>query len=155
VKQLGGMISVHSEIGVGTDVQVSIPVEKSELPDSHLMHGDLTDALIASKKIMSDLRSRAVTKTVFLKRGHLTSSQNQCWNRLEKYCTEWYGFNLVDSENSKTADLLIVNENSISPELLDHSRSQRVLVVYGDIVITHKDKNICELFVTAHISQPM
>jgi hypothetical protein len=150
------MINVHSEIGVGTDIQVTIPVEKSELPDNRLMHGDLTDALVATKKVMHDLRSLAVSKTVFLQRGHVTSSQNECWDKLEKFCSEWYGFNIVDSENSKTADLFIVNENSFScQELLEHPRSQRVLVVYTDIAIARKDKSVSELFVIAHISQPM
>lgn len=135
---------------------MTIPVEKSALPDSRLMHGDLTDALIAAKKIMYDLRSRAVGKTIFLQRGHTTSSKNVCWTRLEKYCSGWYGFNLVESESSKTADLLIVNENSIScPELLENSRSQRVLVIHDDMAVSRKEKSDCGFLVTAHISLPM
>ncbi|KAM3078801.1 hypothetical protein ACMFMF_003733 [Clarireedia jacksonii] len=156
VEQLGGVINVHSELGVGTDIQVTIPVEKSALSDSRLMQGDLTDALIATKNIMYDLRSRAVGKTVFLQRGHITPSENGCWDKLKKYCSEWYGFNLVESENSKTADLLIVNENLFScPELTEHSRSQRVLVIHDGIAIARKEKKTCEFLVTAHISQPI
>ncbi|KAK6605722.1 hsp90-like protein [Botrytis cinerea] len=156
VKQLGGTILIRSEVGIGTDVEVLIPVEKSE-PPSHdeIMSGDTvdtTDVRIAAEKAMRSLRERATGKVISFDRGQLTSPQNNAWDCIQKYCSEWYGFDVQKSNrNSKSQDLLLINETCKFPEC---SPCQRILVIHAAMSYPSINRPDDQHFV-ANISQPI
>ncbi|KAF7877649.1 hypothetical protein EAF04_001320 [Stromatinia cepivora] len=156
VKQLGGTILVRSEIGIGTDVEVLIPVEKSE-PPSHddIMSGDTvdtTDVRTAAEKAMRSLRDRAAGRVISFDRGQLTSPQNNAWDCIQKYCSEWYGFDIRKSDGSlQTGDLLLINETSKFPEC---SPCQRILVIHAAMSYPTINRQDNQHFI-AHISQPI
>ncbi|EDN97608.1 hypothetical protein SS1G_12461 [Sclerotinia sclerotiorum 1980 UF-70] len=156
VKQLGGTIVVHSELGIGTDVEVLIPVEKAEPPSyDDVMSGDTvdtTDVRIAAEKAMRSLRDRAAGKVISFDRGQLTSPQNHAWDCIQKYCSEWYGFDIRKSAGSpQTEDLLLINETSKFPEC---SPCQRILVIHAAMSYPIINRQDNQHFI-AHISQPI
>ncbi|KAI9646301.1 hypothetical protein NHQ30_005742 [Ciborinia camelliae] len=156
VKQLGGTILVHSEVGIGTNVEVLIPVEKSEPPsyDDIISRdtADTTDVRISAEKVIRSLRDRAAGKMISIDRGQLTYPQNNAWDCIQRYCTEWYGFDILESDkNSKTEDLLLINETSKFPEC---SPSRRILIIHDAMSSPGMKKKDNQHFI-AHISQPI
>ncbi|KAB8297341.1 hypothetical protein EYC80_002688 [Monilinia laxa] len=143
MKQLGGTILIRSEVGIGTEVEVLIPVEKSEPPsDDDLMSGntvDTTDVRISAEKAIRSLRDRATGKVISIDRGQLTSPQNNAWDCIQSYCSEWYGFDILRSnENAKPEDLLLINETSGFSEF-HPSRSILALLDQTSCEPRHKD----------------
>ncbi|TGO51750.1 hypothetical protein BCON_0155g00340 [Botryotinia convoluta] len=156
VKQLGGTILIRSEVGIGTDVEVLIPVEKSE-PPSHdeVMSGDTvdtTDVGIAAEKAMRSLRDRAAGGVISFERGQLTSPQTNAWDCIQKYCSEWYGFDVRKYDgNSQSEDLLLINETCKFPKC---SPCQRILVIHAAMSYPTLNRPDDQHFV-ANISQPI
>ncbi|ESZ95938.1 M3EW, histidine kinase-group I protein [Sclerotinia borealis F-4128] len=156
VKQLGGTILVRSEVGIGTDVEVLIPIEKSEPPSpDDMMNGntvDTTDVRISAEKTIRSLRDKATGKVISLDHGKITNSQNDVWDCIQKYCSEWYGFDIRKSDGSpKTEDLLLINETSYLPE---SCRCQRTLVIHDAMSYPKINRKDDQHFI-AHISQPI
>ncbi|KAG4027518.1 hypothetical protein MFRU_029g00420 [Monilinia fructicola] len=156
MKQLGGTILIRSEVGIGTEVEVLIPVEKSEPPSNDdLMSGntiDTTDVRISAEKAIRSLRDRATGKVISIDRGQLTSPQNNAWDCIQSYCSEWYGFDILKSnENAKPEDLLIINETSSFSEF---HPCQRILVVHDAIGYPSLQRKDNQHFI-AHVSQPI
>ncbi|KAF7901974.1 uncharacterized protein EAF01_007272 [Botrytis porri] len=155
VKQLGGTILIRSEVGIGTDVEVLIPVEKSEPLSHEVTSGDTvdtTDVRIAAEKAMRSLRDRATGRVISFDRGSLTSPQINAWDCIQKYCSEWYGFDVRKFDgNSQSEDLLLINETCKFPEC---SPCQRILVIHAAMSYPTINRPDDQHFV-ANISQPI
>lgn len=156
VNQLGGTIVVRSEVGIGTDVKVLVPVEKAEPPNDEDLASedtvDTTDVRIAAEKAMRLLRNRATGKLVSFDLNQLTPSKSYAWDSIQRYCSEWYGFDIHKSDGTpKTGDLLIINER---PDFPEPCTCQRILVI-NDAMGYPSVKRRDRLHFVAHISHPI
>src|SRR5882672_5330835 len=93
VNQIGGKISIQSELGKGTDVEVAIPVEKSKnIQRGNRTFNDSANVPPDTEECISKLRHRAAGKSVSFSRGRDTDTSNQkdiSWSCIQRYCTEW------------------------------------------------------------------
>jgi signal transduction histidine kinase len=110
VNQLGGKIHVRSELGKGTDVEVTIPLETAEEPQR--LSADAIDSVFASvdaSKILSTLRRRATGKSVSIFRNSKPGSPHKdvFWECIARYCRDWYGFDIKPSGG----DVIITDEH--------------------------------------------
>ena len=132
VNQLGGKISIQSELGKGTDIEVTIPVDKIEEPQSFSSrHSDLLQLSADAEDCITIMKKRAIGKSIFLSRwNNSTPSRQQdiSWVCLEKYCTEWFGFQISSSDEG--ADLVITDQDDNNRNI---PRSQCVLIVHEDM----------------------
>lgn len=92
---------MRSEPGKGTDVEVTLPLEKLVDPSS-------TDPLTVEMShlpdnefLMAKLRERAAGRSVCFREKKMSSRpshKNLLWKCLQKYFTEWFGF-VINEEN--------------------------------------------------------
>ncbi|KAH7417618.1 M3EW, histidine kinase-group I protein [Cadophora sp. MPI-SDFR-AT-0126] len=126
VNQLGGKISIRSELGTGTDVEITLPVEKAEEHITHSRHSDILKVSQQAEECITTIRNRSAGKSVsFARTKSATFSQDATWGCIKNYCSEWFGFQV----KSSGASILITD----SDEDLDSLASDRVLVVHGQM----------------------
>ncbi|KAF4625939.1 hypothetical protein G7Y89_g12226 [Cudoniella acicularis] len=128
VNQLGGKIHIRSELGKGTDVEVTIPIEKAQgLPISP---SDSNNASTGMHEVISSMQERAKGKSVRVCKDYSKTEPAAheviLWSCIEKYCSAWFGFEITSS----AADLVITNKCVLA----NHLEDPRVLVVHGDNV---------------------
>ena len=126
VNQLGGKISIRSELGKGTDVEVTIPVEKPV--DIQHVNGTSTDPLDADpQESISNLRNRAAGKSISFVRGNASSATSRIfWSCIQRYCTEWFGF--IESKET-SADLTVTD----GEDTTNYNDGQRILIIHDDM----------------------
>lgn len=138
VNQIGGKISIRSELGKGTDVEVTIPVEKSKnVQHSNGTFSDSTNVPSDAEECISKLRHRAAGKSICFSRGRDTNTSYQkdiSWSCIQRYCTEWFGF-----EIKETSANLIITDREDSTRYKD---GQRVLIVHDDMACSTKQDNV-------------
>jgi CheY-like chemotaxis protein len=122
VSQLGGKISIRSELGKGSHVEVLLPLEISKARlETSTPTGEINDRVasaIDAQEALKTLRSIASGKTVAIWRNggiHNNSRKRTslAWDCLEKYCSSWFGFNIVPSQDLEAlqkADLIIMEK---------------------------------------------
>jgi hypothetical protein len=138
VKQIvdlsGGVIEVHSELGKGTEIKLSLPLDDrlprmSESPESVLPTLALEDPIIAVRR---RARGRTVTIRGFdniagksdLQIGAIASLK-AC---IVKYAVEW--FNLTINSDQSVADIVISDESEfLKSAKLTGSSSQLLLIL--------------------------
>lgn len=133
VNQLGGKIHVKSEPGKGTDIEVTMVVEKvNGSAYRHTRSGDLGNISVDAEPFISRLNSRVAGKSVSFSRKLKSlapdSPRAASWACIQKYCQEWYGFEIKPSGG----DILITDQSQ--PEF---SEGQRVLMIHDDIQLSH------------------
>ncbi|KAH6681445.1 M3EW, histidine kinase-group I protein [Halenospora varia] len=128
VNQLGGKINIRSEIGKGTDVEVTIPIEVAQESPPMTPISPYLPA-IDVHECVEILQERSKGKSVQISR---TTSEctplhdNISWDCIERYCRDWFGFEV----NYSGADLVITS----TCNLKDHDQDQRILVIHNDMV---------------------
>jgi CheY-like chemotaxis protein len=128
VNQLGGKIHIRSELGKGTDVEVTIPLDTSESSEGTSTDpGDLTKSYVDAQKCVASLRQRATGKSVSISRSapkcgsaHLDALP---WDCVERYCQEWFGFEI----KSAGADIVITD----GCDATKYPDEQRILIYSG------------------------
>lgn len=151
VNQIGGKISIRSELGKGTDVEVTIPVEKSKnIQHNNRTFNDSTNVPSDAEECISKLRYRAATKSVCFSRGRDTDTSNQkdiSWSCIQRYCTEWFGFEIKET----SADLIITDRD----DLTRYKNGQRVLIVHHDMARSTKQYNVHTRHAIGKICSPI
>ncbi|KAG4441077.1 hypothetical protein IFR05_003431 [Cadophora sp. M221] len=149
VNQLGGKISIRSELGKGTDVEIALTVEKATDNSKQNGHSDLMKVSQDAEECISTLCRRAVGKSVSFSRTKPPDSTQQdvTWNCIKRYCSEWFGFETKDSR----ASILIADSGTN----LDASESERVLVVHDQIVPPPKHDGKSKTRAIQNISPPL
>ncbi|KAL2074846.1 hypothetical protein VTL71DRAFT_8625 [Oculimacula yallundae] len=126
VNQLGGKISVRSELGKGTDVGITLPVEATEDENENSRHSGLTKVSSHdTKELISEIRRRSTGMSISFSRTQ-SAQHDATWSCIKRYCSEWFGFDLQSSD----ASILI----SDSENTTDALNSRRVLVVHDQMV---------------------
>jgi CheY-like chemotaxis protein len=137
VNKLGGKIEIRSEIGKGTDVEVTLPVEKEEAPKaSSTRPGDLVKVSVDSEDCIDLLRRKAFGKSVSFSRSEsLTPTARHkavAWDCIAKYCSEWFGLEIKEA----FGDVVISDQE----DLTEHSQDQRTLIVHEDIAWSKQEQ---------------
>ncbi|PVH82219.1 hypothetical protein DL98DRAFT_653296 [Cadophora sp. DSE1049] len=149
VNQLGGKISIRSELSKGTDVEITLPVEKAEENISHSRHSDLFKVSQEAEECITTIRNRTAGKSISLTRTKSSASTQTevTWSCIEKYCSEWFGFEV----KSSGASILITDTD----EYLDTLDSDRVLVVHDQMLCPTKHEGKGGICATETICQPI
>ncbi|KAL3419195.1 sensor histidine kinase response [Phlyctema vagabunda] len=155
VNKLGGKINMRSELGVGTDVEINLPLEAAE--ETETDQSTISDRLLLSGDYhISELRKRAAGKTVYLVRGKTEQEsrhKNMVWKCIENYCSEWFEFDpssYSTNEDLEKADLIITDQASY----LEWD-AKRVLVVHEEMVYTKPQDDRSRSHHIGHISSPI
>lgn len=138
VNSLGGKIQVRSELGKGTDIEVTLPLEELEDTgelDSSSDHLDISDD---ARKCIATLRARAQGMSVRIYRvpGKSVRHEDMFWECIERYCSDWFGIQVNISLPSEP-DLVITNEHEPSK----HSCTRVLYVHKGMVCLTHQDRD--------------
>ncbi|CZS95843.1 related to nik-1 protein (Os-1p protein) [Rhynchosporium graminicola] len=128
VNQLGGKISIRSELGKGTDVEITLPVKRTEQTVSTSRHSDLTKVSRDCKECILEICRRSAGKSVSFSRtkAGLSPQHDATWDCIKRYCAEWYGFEITSSGGT-----ILISDSDIGSDVLDNSR---VLVVHDQLV---------------------
>ncbi|KAH8585643.1 hypothetical protein B0O99DRAFT_646455 [Bisporella sp. PMI_857] len=144
VNQLGGKIHIRSEPGKGTDVEITIPIERPDGSEvAQTRPGEWTKISEDAQGAIQILRARASGKRVMISRAVQHNGaprpRDVSWNCIERYCSNWFGYEVISRgehmEQSKTVDLIITDQYDELANLdsSDLSDGQRVLVVHDHI----------------------
>jgi CheY-like chemotaxis protein len=147
INQLGGKINIRSEIGKGTDVEITLPVDRPDGSEAGRLD-DLAKISADAQEAVTNLRGRAAGKSVLIARRVLDTGPSRhhdvSWNCIERYCADWYGYHVIKSQedvNSATADLVITDHNeewaNSNAEIPD---GQRVLIVHDQMVCRERHR---------------
>ncbi|KAH6719671.1 M3EW, histidine kinase-group I protein [Leptodontidium sp. MPI-SDFR-AT-0119] len=149
VNQLGGKISIRSELGKGTDVEITLPVEKAKDNFKNNGHSDLMKVSQVAEECISTLCRRADGKSVSFCRTKPAGSPQQdiTWRCIKRYCSEWFGFEVKYSGAS-----ILISDSGSS---LDASESERVLIVHDQMVPPLKHDSKSKARAIENISQPL
>lgn len=129
MNQLGGRISIRSELGKGTDVEVTIPTEKNPNPE------EISKISTDGTECIAAVRKRVAGKSLSISR-HISSNShynNIVWAHIKKYCTEWFGLQM----KNLPADIIITDLHDQS----HYQDGQRVLIVHDEIVCAGKNES--------------
>ncbi|POS84901.1 hypothetical protein EPUL_001122, partial [Erysiphe pulchra] len=159
INQLGGEISIRSELGKGTDVDINIPVEKvekchfqHEAPDQH------EAAIFIAEEALTKLRHLSSGKSIYFSRQS-NNNLKGCnrykhffWQCMKSYCSDWFGFCVIDSlTDMNSADILITDQI----ENLPHPIPDRVLIIHEGMGGPSKQEKLNTPYILATISQPI
>ncbi|KAE8447124.1 hypothetical protein EG329_011108 [Mollisiaceae sp. DMI_Dod_QoI] len=120
VKQIvdlsGGTIDVHSELGSGTEIKLSLPLQ-NRLRDSDTLLGNV-DPLYLDEDSIHAIRRRAYGRTVTISGFDNTSGKSKLQTAalqifkasIQKYVTEWFGLTIVSS--NEVVDIAILDESA-------------------------------------------
>ncbi|KUJ12833.1 uncharacterized protein LY89DRAFT_622845 [Mollisia scopiformis] len=150
VNQLGGQINIRSQIGKGTDVEISIPVEKVAEPDFQKIEADNTkNMLLEAQTCITKLQARAAATSVCFSRTQANNSRTKDinWTCIERYCSEWFGFAI----SKDPVDMIITDHHNES----GYEAGQRVLVVHDDMLCPGKHVGEYQGYAVGHISPPV
>lgn len=149
VNQLGGKIAVRSDLGKGTDIEITIPVEKTKENFSiSSQPSGLSKVSQDAQDCLSALQERAVGKTIRIVKRHTEDSTHseEGWKCVQRYCSDWYKFTVTDTQ----ADIVITDSRSIA----DISDQERVLLIHDELVLSYQNDRH-RSHSTEHISQPV
>ncbi|KAH8663362.1 hypothetical protein BGZ60DRAFT_432527 [Tricladium varicosporioides] len=128
VNQLGGKINIRSEIGKGTDVEVTIPIEVAQdsPPTTPINpNGPAIDVHECVEMLQELSKGKSVQiSRITSKCAH--SHNSISWDCIESYCKDWFGFEI----KSSNADLVITS----TCNLKEHGQDQRILVIHNDMI---------------------
>ncbi|KAG4413400.1 hypothetical protein IFR04_013459 [Cadophora malorum] len=143
VNQLRGKILIQSEPGEGTDVEITIPIEKPDGSEiAQAIPVGWTKSRDDAEGAVQAVRARASGKRVLISRAVrydvATRPQEESWNCIERYCSEWFNYQVILGDRKETqsmsADLIITDhydEAKLDPSGPD---GRRILVVHDHIV---------------------
>ncbi|KAG9236744.1 M3EW, histidine kinase-group I protein [Amylocarpus encephaloides] len=130
VNQLGGKIHVRSDLGKGTDIEVTLPLEtKRDLPEaSYDANAETVYASTDAKELISQLRDHYSGQSISICRKASSEEPHRdiFWSCIEKYCEDWFGFRIMPSGG----DILITDQHNAS----QHCHYPRVIVVHKGLI---------------------
>ncbi|KAF4964255.1 hypothetical protein FSARC_7809 [Fusarium sarcochroum] len=136
--QLGGSISITSQVDIGTKVVVSIPMT---LETTTMVNGPLTSERAVTQSTCHGLRARVISS---IEGSGATSSQSVLTKNplMEKLCCDHLGMTLIrESEVEQlTPDVIILTNNgmSSSSESAASWQEMPVLVVCDNVLLVQK-----------------
>lgn len=94
MNQLRGKILIRSELGKGTDVEVTIPVKRPDGSESTRTVPDgRTQVSEDAQRAIQALQARTSGKRVLLSRtiqqNGVSRSREVSWSCIERYCSKW------------------------------------------------------------------
>lgn len=149
VNKLGGKISVRSELGKGTDIDVNIPIDrKNYVAPDELSLEATANASANAREYLSTIREMARGKKLSISRRKLDATRYTDVSCLRKYCSQWFGFLIEDV----AADIVVTDYYDESL----YQEGQRILLVYDDIAyIGRRESTKRGRHVVANICQPI
>ncbi|KAK0100382.1 hypothetical protein ONS96_007662 [Cadophora gregata f. sp. sojae] len=149
ITQLGGKISIRSELGKGTDVEITLPVEKADQNVSHSRHSDLLKVVQEAEQCITTIRNRSAGKSVSFarKKSSAATQQDLIWDCIEKYCSEWFGFEI------KTTGASILITDTV--EDLDVIDDDLILVIHDQMLCPTKHSGTKRIYAVETICQPI
>ncbi|RDW78466.1 hypothetical protein BP5796_06318 [Coleophoma crateriformis] len=140
VNKLGGKIHVRSELGKGTDIEVTLPLEGTEDEDSGSMCA--LEPASEGEEAIKKLRTEFSNKIVVIFPGNddkVSRATRHVWECIKKYCVDWFNFKLrsyTSKEDLKSADLVIMGTEN------EDCEAKRVLVVCKEVsFLTQHDRS--------------
>jgi len=151
VNQLGGKIHIRSELGKGTDVEVTIPLDPTESSEIISTEpSDVTKSYVDAQQCISSLRQRATGKSVSISRSaprcdsaHLDALS---WDCVERYCSGWFGFEIKPAGTD-----IVITDGCDTTEYPDQQR----ILVYSGMPCSGKLEKSQESRPIANISTPI
>ncbi|KAJ5762319.1 CheY-like superfamily [Penicillium nucicola] len=128
LRSLGGNISMKSKLGTGTTVKMTFPLTEPQPHELVEAHSSISDPsprpsdLI--KRVRTDLEGKALH--FITPRGSL-SNMPPSNHMVRHYLTEWFGMNIVNRESTRSADIVVVDENHL--DLVDMTQLESLLLV--------------------------
>jgi CheY-like chemotaxis protein len=101
VSLLGGEIHVHSQVGSGTEVDVTVPIKKCDSQGD-----DKGSATREFERNIETLRARRLSVIIFGFPDFVRSS-------LQDYLQDWYGCTLLDPTHDAKPDLVLLDEGNM------------------------------------------
>lgn len=147
INQLGGKIHIRSEIGKGTDVEITLPVDRPDGTEVGQLD-DLAKISADAQNAITTLRARVAGKSVMISRRTQDADsfrrRDISWDCIERYCVDWYGYQVVtadDNQNQTAVDLVITDHDedwvSSNSEMLD---GRQVLVVHDNMICKQRHR---------------
>jgi hypothetical protein len=138
VKQIvdlsGGRIDIRSDLGKGTEISLSLPLENC-LPDPEAMQNK-RDSLLKLEESVEAVRRRAKGRTVTI-RGFDNTSESHSPLQLmalaglkasiEKYVTQWFGLEIVPA--GETPDIVISDESIFRHSTVAESSFRSLIIL--------------------------
>jgi signal transduction histidine kinase/ActR/RegA family two-component response regulator len=122
VDTLKGTINIDSQVGKGTIVKVSFPLErpgeKESLP-STLPVEELAQKTHKAASPLCQMKFQGKRAAIW---GIDSSppSEHQFWSSIVQYATDWFGLQVVPWSANETVDVLFADERDMSEERLRH-----------------------------------
>ena len=154
MNQLGGKIHIRSELGSGTDVEITLPIEAAvESQAVTNSPGNLIRLSSNVQKAVTHLRDRAAGKSVAIARDdpgshEISRPREISWGSIERYLTDWFGFHVktITGDEPIAADLIITDKHDICWNPPDTGpvdgkepcSIQRVLVIHNDMTLSNQ-----------------
>lgn len=120
VRTLDGTINIQSQVGEGTIVKVSFPLERpggEEDPSSTLHVENLAQKTLTACSQLRHLNFTGKRAAIW---GTYSSCpiKHQFWSSIAQYVTDWYGLQIVPWSANEDVDALFVDERDLSAEKL-------------------------------------
>lgn len=120
VRTLDGTINIQSQVGEGTIVQVSFPLERpgeEESPSSSL---DVETSAQKTLTASSQLRHLDLTgkRAAIWRTDSSCPIKHQFWSSIAQYVTDWYGLQIVPWSANEDVDILFADGRDLSAEKL-------------------------------------
>ncbi|KAG0652017.1 Hybrid signal transduction histidine kinase B [Hyphodiscus hymeniophilus] len=144
INQLGGKIQIRSELGKGTDCEITMPCDRPDGSELSSRPDDLTKLSADAQEAIISLRKRAAGKTVLIARhpqGNVPSHYHDVsWTCIARYCSDWFGYEITTSQEIyKTVDLVITDHEEDWVNAQWENR-QRTLVVHESMICSQHHK---------------
>ena len=125
VQSLGGTIEVQSELGIGTEVKVSLTLAQASIPPKPLLIDNYGDSILAVREKTSELKLRLVgfddySETRFGNSEVEPELSLSLQASLQSMAIDWFGMDVTTSQSLEVSppDIYIVNELEPSLEPL-------------------------------------
>jgi hypothetical protein len=138
VKQIvdlsGGRIDIRSDLGKGTEIRLSLPLENCP-PDPEAVHNK-RDSLTKLEEPVEAVRRRAKGRTVTIRGFDDTLGSHSPLQlmalaglkaSIEKYVTEWFGLEIVPA--GKTPDIVISDESIFRHSTVAESSFRSLIIL--------------------------
>ena len=138
VKQIvdlsGGRIDIRSDLGKGTEIRLSLPLENCP-PDPEVVQSK-RDSRIKLEEPVEAVRRRAKGRTVTIRGFDDTSGSHSPLQQvalaglkasIEKYVTEWFGLEIVPA--GKTPDIVISDESIFRHSTVAESSFRSLIIL--------------------------
>lgn len=132
----GGTIDVRSEIGQGTEITLSLPLENcASTPNKTPTATELSGTFDQIEEPVLAVRRRAKGRTVTIRGFEVVPGNSDLQNvslaglkaSIEKYITEWFMLDIVSDD--KAADILICDESALVHSSATELKFQALLIL--------------------------